>query len=152
MTSKRMPKDLIAGILFLAIGIMVLIAIPFQVRDMRDEFEVGPRYVPTMMGIIIVGLSGLLIAKTVVTAKMKTAEWVSIRSVVPTKEACAVIGLIVVWIAALGIFDYLLVSSVVVVLGLLLFRVKNIVHHLIAVSFVVAVWASFTFILNVRLP
>jgi hypothetical protein len=152
MTPKRLPKDLIAGILFLAIGVMVLVAIPSQVRDMRDEFEVGPRYVPTMMGIIIVGLSGLLIAKTAVTVKMKTAEWVSIRSVVPTKEAIAVIGLIVIWIAALGIADYLLVSSIVVVLGLLLFRVKKVVHHLIAVSFVIAVWASFTFILNVRLP
>lgn len=150
--SRDVPRDLIAGLLFLGVGIAILIAVPSQIGEVDHELEVGPRYVPTMMGIIITGLSVLLIARTAIGIVRRKAERIDWVKVVPSKEAVGVVGLIVVWLVGLNFVSFLVMTPVITVLALLLFRVKKILYYGIALAFVVAVWAAFTFILNVRLP
>ena len=150
--SRRLTKDLIGGILFLVIGIAILVAVPQQIKDVGDDYEVGPRYVPLMMGIFISGLSCLLIIKSLIALRRKTAEMISLRSIAPSLEAIAVIILIVAWAIALRFTNYLIVSTIIMVLGLLLFRVRKIRYYVIGVVFVFAVWALFTYVLHVRLP
>lgn len=149
---REIPLDLIAGALFLVVGVATLVAIPAYVVAGADDFEVGPRYVPRMMGSAIVLLSTFLIIRTLFVASGPTTTKVAMIAVLPTMEALGVLGLIVLWLLGLRITRYLVVSPVVVVLGLLLFRVRAWVHYTIGIAFAVAVWATFTFILGVRLP
>lgn len=149
---RQVPRDLAAGGLFLIIGIATLVLIPGQIPNADRGLEVGPRYLPQMMGIIITALSGGLILKTLFQVRRNTAERASASSLVPTLQGLGIIGLILLWLGGLQVAPYLVVSPVVVVAGLLMFGVKTPRHHLIGIGFVVAVWAMFRFVLQVRLP
>lgn len=141
-------KNLLGGMIFLVLGVMVLVAIPRQIPP-PDPGMIGPRYVPNLMAIGLIVASLVLIVQGVLFTDGK----LRLLEVLPTKEAVAVAVLIALWITALKLgTGYLPTTIIFVFLGLVLFKVRGFWNYLIGTVFTVALFALFAYVLRVRLP
>jgi hypothetical protein len=141
-------KNLLGGILFLCIGVVVLIAIPRQIPP-PEPGMIGPRYVPNLIAIGLVFTSLILIVQGILLTDGK----IRLLEVLPTKEATAIAALIALWIAALKLgTGYLPTTIIFVLLGLVLFKVRGFWNYLIGTAFTVLLFALFAYVLRVRLP
>lgn len=148
---KFITKDTISGLLFLGIGIAILLVMPAQVPDGAAGMEVGPRYVPKLMAILMIAFSSILIFNSLFIDKIRESRE-ELLSILPSKEALAVVALIIFWMVAQYFMSYLIVTLAFVFLALLLFRVTKKIDYLIGASCVFILFAVFRFLLNVRLP
>lgn len=146
---KQLNKNLLSGLLFLGIGTAILLLIPSQVAPPEPDM-IGPRFVPTLMAVGMVLTSLILIVQGFLTKGGGTA---SLRELFPDAYALAMAGMIVVWIAALLLgVGYLISTALLVLAGLLLFRVRGRWNYAIGLAFTVVLYASFKFLLHVELP
>lgn len=148
---KIFTKDTISGLLFLGIGIAILLVMPGQVPDGTAGMEVGPRYVPRLMAILMIVFSSILILNSMFIEKKKEKSE-DLMSILPSKEAVAVLLLIAAWLIAQYFLNYLIVTLLFVFLSLLLFRVRKKIDYLIGGSCVFLLYIIFQYFLNVRLP
>jgi len=148
---KIFTKDTISGFLFLGIGIVILLVMPVQVPDGAAGLEVGPRYVPQLMAILMIVFSSILILYNIFIEKTKK-DSEDLMSILPSKEAVAVLVLIAGWLIGQYFLNYLVVTLIFVFLALLLFRVTKKLDYLIGGSYVFLLFIIFRFFLNVRLP
>jgi Tripartite tricarboxylate transporter TctB family len=148
---KIFTKDTISGLLFLGIGIAILLVTPAQVPDGTAGLEVGPRYVPRLMAILMIVFSSILILYNLFIEKIKENSE-DLKSILPSREALAVLVLIAGWLIGQYFLNYLIVTLIFVFLALLLFRVTKKLDYLIGGSCVFLLFVIFRFFLNVRLP
>ena len=114
------PVDLICGILFLVIGIVLLLIMPQQVQ-ISEKDVVNGRAFPTMLVWLMLAMSALLVGREAYNMVMHRP----------------VTGLFVV-------------GAVFCALAFLLFfRCKKPLYYAITVSMAVLIWVVFHFVLNV---
>ena len=121
------PVDLICGILFLVIGIVLLLIMPRQVQ-ISEKDVVNGRAFPTMLVWLMLAMSALL---------------------VEVKALVIVLILVVTYLLA-EVTDLFVVGAVFCAVAFLLFfRCKKPLYYAITVSMAVLIWVVFHFVLNV---
>src|SRR5687767_14974174 len=62
------PPDAIAGFVFLILGVAVLAAVP-TIEGTRSTDPLGPRFLPKLLSLVLIGLSALLIISALFRAR-----------------------------------------------------------------------------------
>ncbi len=128
------PVDLICGILFLVIGIVLLLIMPQQVQ-ISEKDVVNGRAFPTMLIWLMLAMSALLVGR--------------LNLLVETKALVIVLILVVTYLLA-EVTDLFVVGAVFCALAFLVFfRCKKPLYYAITVSMAVLIWVVFHFVLNV---
>lgn len=145
----RYPSDLITGVLFLTLSVVILLIMPQQVV-ISEKDVVNGRAFPGMMTYLMMAMSLLLTGKEIV--KLVTKKPLEMKTVNALTEVKALI------IIAILLVTYLLakVTDVFVIGGLfcavaflLFFRCKKKSYYAITVTAAVLIWVVFRFVLNV---
>ena len=131
------PVDLICGILFLVIGIVLLLIMPQQVQ-ISEKDVVNGRAFPTMLVWLMLAMSALLVGREAYNMVMHRP--------VKTKT----LNLLVITYLLAKVTDLFVVGAVFCALAFLLFfRCKKPLYYAITVSMAVLIWVVFHFVLNV---
>ena len=140
------PVDLICGILFLVIGIVLLLIMPQQVQ-ISEKDVVNGRAFPTMLIWLMLAMSALLVGREAYNMVMhRPTKTKTLNLLVETK---AVLILVVTYLLA-EVTDLFVVGAVFCALAFLVFfRCKKPLYYAITVSMAVLIWVVFHFVLNV---
>ena len=136
------PVDLICGILFLVIGIVLLLIMPQQVQ-ISEKDVVNGRALPTMLIWLMLAMSALLVGREAYNMVMhRPTKTKTLNLLVETKALVIVLILVVTYL--------LVVGAVFCALAFLVFfRCKKPLYYAITVSMAVLIWVVFHFVLNV---
>ena len=136
------PVDLICGILFLVIGIVLLLIMPQQVQ-ISEKDVVNGRAFPTMLIWLMLAMSALLVGREAYNMVMhRPTKTKTLNLLVETKALVIVLILVVT--------DLFVVGAVFCALAFLVFfRCKKPLYYAITVSMAVLIWVVFHFVLNV---
>ena len=142
------PVDLICGILFLVIGIVLLLIMPRQVQ-ISEKDVVNGRAFPTMIWLML-AMSALLVGREAYNMVMhRPAKTKTLNLLVEAKALVIVLILVVTYLLA-EITGLFVVGAVFCALAFLLFfRCKKPLYYAITVSMAVLIWVVFHFVLNV---
>ena len=143
------PVDLICGILFLVIGIVLLLIMPQQVQ-ISEKDVVNGRAFPTMLIWLMLAMSALLVGREAYNMVMhRPAKTKMLNLLVEVKALVIVLILVVTYLLA-EVTDLFVVGAVFCALAFLLFfRCKKPLYYAITVSMAVLIWGVFHFVLNV---
>ena len=138
------PVDLICGILFLVIGIVLLLIMPQQVQ-ISEKDVVNGRAFPTMLA-----MRALLVGREPYNMVMhRPVKAKTLNLLVEAKALVIVLILVVTYLLA-EITGLFVVGAVFCALAFLLFfRCKKPLYYAITVSMAVLIWVVFHFVLNV---
>ena len=136
------PVDLICGILFLVIGIVLLLIMPRQVQ-ISEKDVVNGRAFPTMLIWLMLAMSALLVGREAYNMVMhRPAKTKTLNLLVEVKA-------LVTYLLA-EVTDLFVVGAVFCAVAFLLFfRCKKPLYYAITVSMAVLIWVVFHFVLNV---
>jgi hypothetical protein len=67
------PPDAIAGFVFLILGVAILVAVP-TIEGTRSTDPLGPRFLPKLLSLVLIGLSALLIISALFKARASTGS------------------------------------------------------------------------------
>ncbi len=146
----RYPADLVTGILFLILSLVILLIMPQQVA-ISEKDVVNGREFPTLLMYVMMAASAVLILKE--TYKLITKKPIQMKTMNLLVEVKAVIIMLIL------LFTYLIAKYTdLFVLGavfcclafLVYFRCKKKSYYAITVTAAVAIWAAFRFVLGVR--
>lgn len=150
-------KDLISGLLFLGFGILICIYTSF-IQD-PEVSMVGPRVFPYFIGICMIVLSLVLVAKTLwksraeIISKNSKTQTINIKENKGNELRALMIAVICMLYAALfsiiGYFASTFFS--IVAIGVLL-KEKRWFVYVILFAVAVIIWAGFTYLLRINLP
>ena len=142
------PVDLICGILFLVIGIVLLLIMPRQVQ-ISEKDVVNGRAFPTML-VWLMAMSALLVGREAYNMVMhRPAKTKTLNLLVEVKALVIVLILVVTYLLA-EVTDLFVVGAVFCAVAFLLFfRCKKPLYYAITVSMAVLIWVVFHFVLNV---
>ena len=137
------PVDLICGILFLVIGIVLLLIMPQQVQ-ISEKDVVNGRAFPTMLVWLMLAMSALLVGREAYNMVMhRPVKTKTLNLLVEAKALVIVLILVVTYLL-------FVVGAVFCALAFLLFfRCKKPLYYAITVSMAVLIWVVFHFVLNV---
>ena len=165
------PVDLICGILFLVIGIVLLLIMPRQVQ-ISEKDVVNGRAFPTMLIWLMLAMSALLVGREAYNMVMhrpaktkmlnllvgreaynmvmhRPVKTKTLNLLVEAKALVIVLILVVTYLLA-EITGLFVVGAVFCALAFLLFfRCKKPLYYAITVSMAVLIWVVFHFVLNV---
>ena len=157
-------KNLISGLVFMLIGIIVLVAAPIYIKDPQVS-AVGPRAFPQFIGWAMVVISAALIGQAAYKQHRAGLPLIEKKEKQEctdgsTKKAAVynelrAFGALLIMLAYAFLFDkigYFASTFLAVTAYLLLLRVKSIWSYLISYAVGVAIWAAFTYLLAVHLP
>lgn len=143
------PVDLICGILFLVIGIVLLLIMPRQVQ-ISEKDVVNGRAFPTMLIWLMLAMSALLVGREAYNMVMhRPAKTKMLNLLVEVKALVIVLILVVTYLLAevTGLF---VVGLSVLRAGLpAVFPLQEALYYAITVSMAVLIWVVFHFVLNV---
>lgn len=144
------PADLITGILFLVLSIVVLVIMPSQVQISEKDLVNG-RAFPTLLAYLMMAMSLLLTGKELYKLlTKKPLETKTMNLLVEVKAVIVMIILLVTYLLAkyTGLF---VVGALFCALAFLLFfRCKKKSYYIITLTMAVAIWAAFRFVLRVN--
>ena len=136
------PVDLICGILFLVIGIVLLLIMPQQVQ-ISEKDVVNGRAFPTMLIWLMLAMSALLVGREAYNMVMhRPTKTKTLNLLVETKALVIVLILVVTYLFVVGAVFCALAF-------LVFFRCKKPLYYAITVSMAVLIWVVFHFVLNV---
>ena len=143
------PVDLICGILFLVIGIVLLLIMSRQVQ-ISEKDVVNGRAFPTMLIWLMLAMSALLVGREAYNMVMhRPAKTKTLNLLVEVKALVIVLILVVTYLLA-EVTDLFVVGAVFCAVAFLLFfRCKKPLYYAITVSMAVLIWVVFHFVLNV---
>lgn len=142
------PVDLVCGILFLVIGIVLLLIMPQQVQ-ISEKDVVNGRAFPTMLVWLMLVMSALLVGREAYNMVMhRPVKTKTLNLLVEAKALVIVLILVVTYLAK--VTDLFVVGAVFCAVAFLLFfRCKKPLYYAITVSMAVLIWVVFRFVLNV---
>ena len=143
------PSDLVAGILFLVLSIVVLLIMPKQVVISEKDLVNG-RAFPTMMAYLMMAMSALLVGGElvkVITKKPLTTK--TVNALVEVKALIIIAILIVTYLLAKVTDVFVIGGLFCAVAFLVFFRCKKKSYYAITVTAAVLIWVVFRFVLNV---
>lgn len=143
-------KNLWSGIFAVAFGTLVWWQIPYQILSKRRfaTAAVGPEYLPRIMAIVLVVLGIMLIVQSVALRKDKAI----ILDLYEEGRVLVAIAMMAVYVAVTPRLGFLWSSIAVNVLLLLYLRCRNWRYYLVIVAATAAVYFSFKYGLDVKLP
>ena len=146
----RYPADLVTGILFLILSLVILLIMPQQVA-ISEKDVVNGREFPTLLMYVMMAASAVLILKE--TYKLITKKPIQMKTMNLLVEVKAVIIMLILLFTYLiaKFTDLFVVGAVFCCLAFLVyFRCKKKSYYAITVTAAVAIWAAFRFVLGVR--
>ena len=143
------PVDLVCGVLFLVIGIVLLLIMPQQVQ-ISEKDVVNGRAFPTMLVWLMLIMSALLVGREADNMVMhRPVKTKTLNLLVEAKALVIVLILTITYFLA-KVTDLFVVGAVFCALAFLLFfRCKNPRYYAITVPMAVLIWVVFRFVLNV---
>ena len=143
------PSDLVSGILFLVLSIVILAIMPQQVQVSEKDLVNG-RAFPTMLAYLMMAMSVLLTGKELVKlVTKKPLEMKTMNALVEVK-ALVVMGILLVTYLLAKLTDLFVIGGVFCAVAFLLFfRCKKKVYYAITLTAAVVIWVVFRFVLGV---
>ena len=143
------PVDLVCGILFLVIGIVLLLIMPQQVQ-ISEKDVVNGRAFPTMPVWLMLVMSALLVGREAYNMVMHRPVKTKTLNLLVEAKALVIVFILVITYLLAEITALFVVGAVFCALAFLLFfRCKKPLYYAITVSMAVLIWVVFHFVLNV---
>ncbi len=145
----RYPVDLTVGIVFAALGLAIRAIIPSQVV-ISEKDVVNGRAFPELLAMLMLFCSALLIAREVFKlATHRPVEWKELNLWTEFKALC-IFAIFVGFFLLAKLTNWFLVGAIFCCLGFLIyFRCRKPLYYVITLTFAVAIWAAFRFVLHV---
>jgi len=145
----RIPIDLVTGVVFFLIALVVLLVMPDQVA-VSEKDVVNGRAFPTLLMAVMLLCCAMLIGKEVYKlATKQPLNWKVINIQVEAK-ALAILGILLGTYFLSEWTGLFVVGAVFCCLGFLLyFRCRKKSYYVITLVIAVAIWAAFRFALGV---
>ena len=145
----RIPVDLVTGVVFFLVALVILLVMPDQVA-VSEKDVVNGRAFPTMLMVVMMLCCAMLVAKELYKlATRQPLNWKVINVQIEMKALVILAILIGTW-ALSKITGLFVVGAVFCCLGFLLyFRCRKKSYYVITLVLAVAIWAAFRFILGV---
>ena len=145
----RIPIDLVTGVVFFLVALVILLVMPDQVA-VSEKDVVNGRAFPTMLMVVMMLCCAMLVAKELYKlATRQPLNWKVINVQIEMKALVILAILIGTW-ALSKITGLFVVGAVFCCLGFLLyFRCRKKSYYAITLVLAVAIWAAFRFVLGV---
>lgn len=146
----RIPINLVAGIVFFAFALLIMVIMPQQVA-VSEKDVVNGRAFPSLLMWVMMFCSGLLIAKEIYKmVKKEPLEWKVINLQTEVK-ALVIFGILYLTYLISKTTGLFVIGALFCSLSFLFyFRCKKKSYYVITLVLTVAIWAAFRFILNVE--
>ena len=148
--------DIVVGIFFMVLGVALIIAAKMLPKS--QVMEIGPDFMPTVIGVLVFVLAALLTVQGVRGLKTKVIDPASIPKC-DYKRVVLSIVLVLIYVFALGPVGFIVTTLVFLPLQMLVLSpdnerdVKHIIRLLIIdVIFTAAVYALFRYAFMIMLP
>ena len=145
----RIPVDLVTGVVFFLVALVILLVMPDQVA-VSEKDVVNGRAFPTLLMVVMMLCCAMLVAKELYKlATRQPLNWKVINVQIEMKALVILAILIGTW-ALSKITGLFVVGAVFCCLGFLLyFRCRKKSYYAITLVLAVAIWAAFRFVLGV---
>ena len=143
------PSDLVTGVLFLIVSIVILLIMPQQVV-VSEKDVVNGRAFPTMLAYLMMAMSLLITGNELV--KLITKKPLVMKSVNALAEvkALTIIAILVVTYLLAKLTDLFVIGGLFCAVAFLVyFRCKKKSYYAITIGAAVLIWVVFRFVLNV---
>ena len=156
-------KNILSGLFFLIIGVVIIILTPFAVEDPQVS-AVGPREFPSFIGWAMVLISLTLIGQAmykqhktgqVIFAFKESSSEKKDRDKESIKNELRAFTALIIMLGYAISFDkigYFASTFLAVTAYLFLLRVRRIWSYVISYAVAGCIWAAFTYLLSVHLP
>ena len=145
----RYPSDLMTGILFLLISIVVIMLLPSQVAISAADVVNGREFPKLLMYLMAVCSVALIVVELCKLAMKKPMVMKTMNLLVEVKALIIMAILIATFFIAKYTDMFVLGAVFCAIAFLLFFRCKKSSYYAITLTFVLAIWAAFRFILHV---
>ena len=143
------PADLVTGILFFVVSVVVLLIMPEQVVVSEKELVNG-RAFPTMLAYLMMAMSLLITGNELVKlVTKKPLAMKTVNALVEVKALTIIVILIVTYFLAKVTDLFVIGGLFCAVAFLMFFRCKKKSYYAITVTAAVLIWVVFRFVLNV---
>ena len=144
------PVDLICGILFLLIGIVLLLAMPQQVK-ISEKDVVNGRAFPTMLVWVMLAMSAILVGREGLNVlRHQPMRMKQLNLLTEAKALIIVLILFVTYLLAKTTGLFVLGGVFCALAFLVYFRCKRKSYYAITLAAAVIIWAVFRFVLGVN--
>ena len=143
------PSDLVTGVLFLVVSIVILLIMPQQVV-VSEKDVVNGRAFPTMLAYLMMAMSVLMTGTELV--KLITKKPLTMKTVNALAEvkALTIIAILLVTYLLAKLTDLFVIGGLFCAVAFLVyFRCKKKSYYAITISAAVLIWVVFRFVLNV---
>ena len=143
------PSDLVTGILFLVVSIVILLIMPQQVV-VSEKDVVNGRAFPTMMAYLMMAMSLLITGNELVKLITKKPLVMKTVNALAEVKALIIIAILIVTYFLAKVTDLFVIGALFCAVAFLVyFRCKKKSYYAITVGMAVAIWVVFRFVLNV---
>jgi hypothetical protein len=144
------PSDLVTGILFLVVSVVVLLIMPDQVAVSEKDLVNG-RAFPTMLAYLMLAMSLLLVGNELVKLITKKPLVTKTMNLLVEVKALIIIGILIVTYLLAKVTDLFVIGGLFCAVSFLVFfRCKKKSYYAITVSAAVLIWVVFRFVLSVN--
>ena len=144
------PSDLVAGILFLVVSVIVLLIMPNQVAVSEKDLVNG-RAFPTMLAYLMMAMSLLLTGTELMKLVTKKPMVMKTMNALVEAKALVLIAILIVTYLLAKLTDLFVISGLFCAVSFLVFfRCKKKSYYAITVSAAILIWVVFRFVLNVN--
>ena len=144
------PSDLVTGILFLVVSVVVLLIMPSQVAISEKDLVNG-RAFPTMLAYLMLAMSLLLVGNELVKVITKKPLVTKTMNLLVEVKALIIIGILIVTYLLAKVTDLFVIGGLFCAVSFLVFfRCKKKSYYAITVSAAVLIWVVFRFVLSVN--
>lgn len=145
----RIPVDLTVGVLFFLFALAILYVLPQQVA-ISEKDTVNGRAFPTLLMVVMMICCAMLVAKEIYKLITKQPLNWKVINLQTELKALVILAILVVTYLLCRYTDLFVVGAIFCCLGFLVyFRCKKPSYYVITLTFAVAIWAAFRFVLNV---
>jgi hypothetical protein len=144
------PSDLVTGILFLVVSVVVLLIMPSQVAISEKDLVNG-RAFPTMLAYLMMAMSLLLVGNELVKLITQKPLVTKTMNLLVEVKALVIMGILIVTYLLAKVTDLFVIGGLFCAVSFLVFfRCKKKSYYAIAVSAAVLIWVVFRFVLSVN--
>ena len=144
------PSDLVTGILFFIVSVIVLLIMPQQVAISQKDLVNG-RAFPTMLAYLMMAMSLLLTGGQVMKLITKKPLVTKTMNMLVEVKALVIMAILVITYLLAKVTDLFVLGGLFCAVSFLVFfRCKKKSYYAITVTAAVLIWVVFRFVLNVN--
>ena len=146
----KIPCNMVTGILFLVLSIVLLLIMPQQVT-ISEKDVINGRAFPSLVCYVMMACSAVLIVKDAIAMAKKQPVEMKVINLKTEGKALIIFGIIYVSYLLAKLTDLFVIGGIFCCVGFLVyFRSKKPSYYAITIAVTVAVWALFRFALGVE--